>query len=69
MLCVLCVLWLAGSVGMARLNTLVANLMLRRSKEEVKDQLCLTQKIVQTHNIDLHHDEKEIYQVFFQEAQ
>ena len=59
----------AGSVGMRRINTMVTSLMLRRTKEEIQDQIHLTQKFVETHVITLRQEEKDIYDVLFKKAQ
>ena len=59
-----------GSLGMRRLNTMVSSLVLRRTKEELAErkELTLTHREINSHMITLRQEEKDIYQVIFDEA-
>lgn len=56
---------------MRRLNMMVSSMVLRRTKEEMKErkELELPDRTVQIHSIQLRQLEKDIYQVLFAEAQ
>lgn len=55
---------------MQRLNMMVSTMVLRRTKEEMKErkQLQLTGRKVETHMIQLRPEERDVYQVLFAEA-
>ncbi len=55
---------------MQRLNTMVSSLVLRRTKQELgPEMLKLTQRLVETHYIQLCEEEDEVYKELFKDAQ
>ncbi|CAI8052482.1 Transcription termination factor 2 [Geodia barretti] len=55
-------------VGMQRLRTMIAVLVLRRSKEDIASTHKLPDKIINTHTLDLGMEEQSIYDALFTEA-
>ena len=53
---------------MQRLRTMIAVLVLRRTKEDIASTLKLPDKIINTHTLDLGMEEQNIYDALFTEA-
>ena len=55
-------------VGMQRLRTMIAVLVLRRTKEDISSTHKLPDKIINTHTLDLGVEEQNVYDALFAEA-
>ena len=55
-------------IGMQRLRTMIAVLVLRRTKEDISATHKLPNKIIETHLLDLSPEEQSVYDMLFFEA-
>lgn len=58
----------AAVVGIQRLRTVIAVLVLRRMKDDIAATQKLPEKLIQTHIVDLEDEEQNLYDALFSEA-